>query len=166
MSWLNANFFILKRRVSDVSGRPSKYETDVKPKIKFIPTLITAGFSNEDIAEFLNIGHDALYNYKKKYKEFSECFEKKDIAEEVEKTYVNRLLGKYRARKTVKELNRATGQLEVVKEELYEIPFGEGAYKHYLATINPDKWRIKDSSEMLDNQVQLNINIKDLRKKE
>ena len=86
-----------------MTGRPSKYENQVKPKIKFIKSLVKDGFSQEDIAEFLGISKDTFYTYKKTYKEFSDCLEKDDIIDKVENTYINRLLGRYKAEKEIYE---------------------------------------------------------------
>lgn len=127
-------------------ARPSKYDAEIKPKLKFLRALVNAGFSNEDIQQMLGIANDTFYQYKKKYKEFSECFEKENIAQMVENTYVNRLLGRYKAEKEVYEPDNK-GVLKLVRKERYEIPFNDGAYKHYLATIWPDKWRDKATEE-------------------
>ena len=127
-------------------ARPSLYETKVKPKIRFIPPLLKEGFSQKDIADFLGINEDTLYEYKKKHTEFSECFEKKDIIEAVENTYINRLLGKYKATKEIYERNK-NGKMVLVKQEKYEIPFNDGAYKHYLALMKPEKWRNTENED-------------------
>lgn len=146
-----------------MSGRPSKYESDVKPKIKFIPALITAGFSNKDIALFLGINEDTLYEYKKKYPEFSECLEKRDLIAQVEETYFNRLTGKYKAVREIEERDKKTGDMVLVRRERYEIPLNEGAYKHYLATLSPTKWQIGTPSDV-DKDINLNIKVMDLTK--
>lgn len=144
-------------------ARPSIYEDKIKPKLKYIPSLIDAGWSNLDIAKLLDISEDTLYQYKKDKKEFSECFEKKlDIVKEVENTYVNRLTGKYRATREIferdKDMNSPTyGTMVLARVEKYEIPLNDGAYKHYLSTCMPDKWREKvdegDASDALNKIV-------------
>lgn len=56
-------------------GRPSKYETCVKPYIENIKSWKKSGASNEQICEVLEIGTSAFYDYKNKYSEFAEAFE-------------------------------------------------------------------------------------------
>ena len=130
-------------------GRPSIYETRIKPRIKFITPLINAGFSQKDIAFMLDINEDTLYTYKNKYEEFSEAFKKDAVVKRVENTYVNRLTGDYKATKEV-YLPNSKGKMELAKIEKYEIPLGERAYAHYLATTNPDKWRVDAEKNVLD----------------
>ena len=133
------------------------YEDKIKPKLKYIPSLIEAGWSNLDIASLLGISEDSFYRFKKEHKDFSECFEKKgDLAKEVEKTYVNRLIGKYRATREVFERDKdkdspTYGEMILVKIEKYEIPLNDGAYKHYLSVCMPDKWKDSDNTTDADN---------------
>lgn len=148
-----------------MAGRPSKYESEIKPKLEFIPALVAYGFNQEQIAKCLGINADTLYEYKKKYPEFSEALDKKDQIAEVEKTFFNRLTGKYKAVREVEELNRETGKLELVKRERYELPLNEGAYKYYLTIMSPKKWKESNDDNSLSN-VTFNVNLKDYRKKE
>ena len=140
-----------------MAGRPSKYEEQVKPKIKFIKSLVKDGFSQEDITEFLGISKDTFYTYKKTYKEFSDCFEKEDIIDQIEETYINRLLGKYRATREIykREFNEAAQQYEMVLDKLekYEIPFNDGAYSRYLAIMRPEKYKMTIEDNGLDTVV-------------
>lgn len=121
------------------AGRPSKYES-IKPKFKFIKSLIKDGWADKDIAEMLGLANDTLYRYKRKYPEFSECFDKKDNIAEVEQTYFNRLTGRYKATREVYKPDE-NGELKLVEVQKYEIPLNDGAYKHYLATLCPERWR-------------------------
>lgn len=120
-------------------GRPSKYES-IKPKFKFIKSLIKDGWAEKDIAEMLGLANDTFYQYKKKYPEFSECFDKKDNIAEVEQTYFNRLTGRYKATREVYRPDE-NGEMKLVEIQKYEIPLNDGAYKHYLATLCPERWR-------------------------
>lgn len=135
-------------------ARPSIYETRAKPKLKFIRSLIRAGHSQKEIAEFLDINEDTIYDWKKKYKEFSECFEKSDIIDDIENTFINRLLGRYKATRKVYETN-AEGELKLKRVERYEIPFNDGAYIRYLTTVRPDKWKIKEDEEEAVNEIKV-----------
>lgn len=129
-------------------ARPSIYEKQVKPRIKFIQPLIDAGFSQKDIALMLGINEDTLYEYKKKYSEFSECFKKDAQVKEVERNYFNRLTGKYKAEKEVYLPNpKKKNKMELARIERYEIPLGEKAYEHYLRINDPNKWNPNTEEE-------------------
>lgn len=147
------------------AGRPSKYESEIKPKLKFVRSLVKDGFSQKDIADMLSINEDTLYEYKKKHTEFSECFEKENIIDEVEKTYINRLLGRYRATKEVfeREVDPETKEEQMVlkRVEKYEIPFNDGAYSRYLTIMRPEKWGLasEDKSIMEELKSGINLNI-------
>lgn len=143
------------------AGRPGKYEIEVKPKLRFIRSLVRDGYTDTDIQEFLNVSVDAFYRYKKDHKEFSECFEKEDIIDQVEKTFINRLTGKYKAEKEIYERDKDTGEMVLVRKERYEIPFNDGAYARYLMTMRPEKWAINSEAqktlEMIKGGIKLNI---------
>lgn len=55
-------------------GRPSKYETHVKPHLSKIKTWASSGATNEEIAKALGVACSTLQDYKKKYPEFSAAF--------------------------------------------------------------------------------------------
>ena len=151
-----------------MAGRPSKYEIVVKPKIKFIKSLVKDGHSQEDVADMLGISKDTFYTYKKHHKEFSDCLEKDDIINQVENTYINRLLGKYRATKEVferQEVKNSDGttcfEMVLQRVEKYEIPFNDGAYSRYLTIMRPEKWGLasEDKSIMEELKSGINLNI-------
>lgn len=125
-------------------ARPSKYDSVVKPKLKYIPAILDAGFSQKEVAEFLGINEDTLYEYKKKHKEFSECFDKTALKERVRKTFFARLTGEYKAVREVykRTLNENTGEYEMLLDrvEKYELPMNEGAYKMILQRWYPDEF--------------------------
>lgn len=54
------------------SGRPSKYETDVKPRFNEITEWLQIGATDKEIAENLGINKATLCDYKKRYSEFNE----------------------------------------------------------------------------------------------
>jgi ribosome-binding ATPase YchF (GTP1/OBG family) len=127
------------------AGRPGKYEIEVKPKLRFIRSLVRDGYTDTDIQEFLNVSVDAFYRYKKDHKEFSECFEKEDIIDQVEKTFINRLTGKYKAEKEIYERDKDTGEMVLVRKE----------------RMRPEKWAINSEAqktlEMIKGGIKLNI---------
>lgn len=54
------------------SGRPSKYESDVKPRFNEITEWLQIGATDKEIADNLGINKATMCEYKKKYAEFNE----------------------------------------------------------------------------------------------
>ena len=54
-------------------ARPSKYESHVAPRLQEVQAWARDGATMEQIAEKLHINSDSLYEYKKKYTEFSDA---------------------------------------------------------------------------------------------
>lgn len=55
-----------------MSGRPSKYETNVKPRFNEILEWLEIGATEKEIAENLGINNKVFCKYKKQYKELNE----------------------------------------------------------------------------------------------
>lgn len=55
-------------------ARPSKYEKEVKPHLEEIKEAVGNGATTKEIADALGIAESTIYEYKKKYKEFSDAF--------------------------------------------------------------------------------------------
>jgi hypothetical protein len=76
-------------------GRPNKYETHVKHKLKKIEKWASDGLSDEQIAKNIGISTTAFYRYKNDYKEFRDSL--KDAREvrdfEVENALYNSAVG-------------------------------------------------------------------------
>lgn len=63
------------------SGRPSKYETHVEPKLEAIATWARNGLSEEQIAENLGVAYSTFREYKRKYSALSAVLKNsKDVA--------------------------------------------------------------------------------------
>ena len=76
-------------------ARPSKYESHVQPKLVLIKAWARDGLTNEQIAEKLDINIDSLYEYQKKFSEFSEALKrgKEEIDVMVENALLKRAVG-------------------------------------------------------------------------
>lgn len=76
-------------------GRPSKYESEWKDKLIIIEGWARDGLVDEQIAEKMSIHPSTLYDWKKKYPEFSEALKRgKDVIDrEVENALLKRALG-------------------------------------------------------------------------
>lgn len=57
-------------------GRPSKYETHIKPHLEQIREWRKVGATVENICDALNIGKSSWHEYEKKYPEFSDAVKK------------------------------------------------------------------------------------------
>ena len=53
-------------------GRPSKYDTDVKPRFEEIADWLKIGATDKEIADNLGINKATICEYKKRFPEFSE----------------------------------------------------------------------------------------------
>lgn len=76
-------------------GRPSKYESHVKPKLLLIEAWARDGLVDDQIANNLGIGVATLYEYKNKYPEFAEALKngKDDVDVIVENSLLKRAVG-------------------------------------------------------------------------
>jgi hypothetical protein len=54
------------------SGRPNKYDSDVKPRFEEIKEWLKIGATDREIADNLGINKANMCEYKKKYSEFNE----------------------------------------------------------------------------------------------
>jgi hypothetical protein len=85
--------FILEVRV--MAGRPSKYESHVKPKLLLIEAWARDGLILDDIANNLNIAKSTLCEYQNQYTELSDSLKrgKEEVDIIVENSLFKRALG-------------------------------------------------------------------------
>lgn len=57
-------------------ARPNKYETHVAPRLAEIADWVRNGATDNEIAQRLDIGMSAFYEYKREFSEFSEVLKK------------------------------------------------------------------------------------------
>lgn len=119
-------------------ARKSKYDTHVKPYLDEIQGWAMSGLTDEQIADNLGIAASTIYEYKKKYPEFSEALKKgKDIADA---QVVNALFKTATGFTYYEDIATATG--EVVQAQRYAKP-NTTAQIFWLKNRQPDKWRDK-----------------------
>lgn len=96
-----------------MAGRPSKYDSHVKPKLLLIQAWARDGLTDADICNNLDVGKDAFIEYKKLYPELVDAL--KTSKEEADIIVENSLY------------KRATGYEyeEVTQEPLYNLATGE-----------------------------------------
>lgn len=119
-------------------ARRSKYDTHVKPYLDEIQGWAMSGLTDEQIADNLGVAASTLYEYKKKYPEFSEALKKgKDIADA---QVVNALFKLATGFSYCEETTTVTG--EVVPIHRYSKPNTTAAI-FWVKNRQPDKWRDK-----------------------
>lgn len=102
-------------------GRPSKYETHIRPYLEQIKKWGEQGATEKQMAKQLGIAYSTFCDYKNKYSELSETIKGKDmrqLVEELRGALVKKALGfEYKEKKeyvkTDPETNIATKYIEV-----------------------------------------------------
>lgn len=122
-------------------GRPSKYESEVKPKLLQIEAWARDGLTMEQIAANLGIYKSTLYEYQNKYKELKDALKKgREVADiQVENALYKTALG-YEVEEKLYERNEA-GELEVVRVVKKEVQPSNTAQIFWLKNRRPNIWR-------------------------
>lgn len=96
-----------------MAGRPSKYETHVKPNLEQIKKWAEQGATEKQIAEQLGVAYSSFNEYKKQFPELSEILKEKDmnpLVEELRSALVKRALGfEYKEKKEYIKEDPMTG---------------------------------------------------------
>lgn len=124
----------------------SKWD-EIKDKLILVEGWARDGLTDELIAEKLGIATSTLYEYKKKYSEFSEALKRgKDVIDrQVENALLKRALG-YAYVETTRELDN-DGRLVVTKEVTKEVNPDTTAQIFWLKNRKPKSWRDKQEIE-------------------
>lgn len=137
-------------------ARPSKYLTNVEPKLTLVEAWARDGLIDEDIAKRLNISLSSFYEYKKEYVEFSDALKKgkEYIDVLVENALLKRALGYEYDEVTYeseKKVNDDTGVVEYVRVETKrvtkEVQPDTTAQIFWLKNRRPKQWRDKQEIE-------------------
>ena len=145
-------------------GRKTKYDPDLHPKQALKYSLL--GLTDVQMAGALEINPDTLYQWQKKYPDFSESIKKGKMEADanVVSTLYKRALGhtqKNRRPFKVKQVDPATGKLydtiEFAEEEVY-FPPDMIATIFWLKNRQPEHWRDKKEVE-IDDKRELNTSI-------
>lgn len=135
-------------------GRKTKYDSETHPKDALRYSLL--GLTDKQMAGAMNINPDTLYQWQKKYPEFSESLKKGKIEADanVVSTLYKRALGHTQKHKQVfkvKKIDEETGKLydtiEIVEVEEY-FPPDIVANIFWLKNRQPEHWRDKKEIEM------------------
>lgn len=99
-----------------MAGRPNKYFTHVKPRLKEIEQMCLT-MTEKQIAQALGVGYSSWCDYKLKYSELSDALKKgrQSLVTELKSALIRKAKGfAYTEKKIIKE----GGQ--IVREEIYE----------------------------------------------
>jgi IS30 family transposase len=143
-------------------GRPSKYYSNVEPKLLLIEAWARDGLTIEDIANNLGVAAGTMYEYQKQYPELYEALkrnrESADII--VENALYKRALG-YQYEEVTYENGMET------KRVVKEVQPDTTAQIFWLKNRKPKEWRDKQDIEHSGGVVQtVNHNLKKLSAKE
>ena len=89
-----------------MSGRPNKYETNVKPRFSEIEKWLNLGATEKEVSKNLGVNKATFVEYKKKYPELDNLIKKsrKKPVEEIKAAMLKRAVGfQYETIKTIKE---------------------------------------------------------------
>lgn len=128
-------------------GRPSKYFTNVEPKLLLIEAWARDGLTIEDIAANLEVSAASMYEYQKQYPELLEALKngREVIDTMVENALLKAALGyDY----TEEELNKSTG----IPVELRKVAHpNTTALIFWLKNRKPREWRDRQELEHSGN---------------
>lgn len=134
-------------------ARPSKYQTHVEPRLNEIKAWARDGATEEEIAKKLNIAISTLYEYKKRFSEFSESLKSARAYDDevVNALHKNALGGIIKLQKPIKCKKKFFENGKLVREEEVIVTAEEEIYVHpdtmaqmyWLNNRQPSKWKAK-----------------------
>ena len=127
-------------------GRPTKYDKVNTPKLAYAMAL--AGRTDDQISEFLEISRDTLYEWKKKYPEFSDALKagKEEPDQAVERSLFERATG-YVNKNAVKIFMPSNAEEPVYAPYEEHVAPDVTAQIFWLKNHRPDRWRDKQELE-------------------
>lgn len=144
-----------------MAGRPSKYETHIKPHLEQIKKWAEQGATERQIAKQLGVAYSSFSLYKTKYSELSDLLKSKDmkpLVEELRSALVKKALGfEYKESKSYWRIPKGS-----VKKEDAECIYKE-EYKKY---IPPDTTAIFGALNIYDPEYVRDRKNHELREKD
>lgn len=105
------------------SGRPNKYDSDVKPRFAEIKEWLQIGATDREIADNLGINKATMCEYKKKYSEFNELIKsgRKQPVQAIKAALFKRATGfSYTEKKEIRKAIVITEDDEKIPAELVQ----------------------------------------------
>lgn len=129
-------------------GRPSRYDSEIKPHLDEIRNAVEAGATDKEIADAFGISVSSIYEYKKKYPEFSKAFTRgrEKVVFEIKAALLKKALGfKYEEEKRVGRKDKDGENIILVeKYTRYSVP-SETAAAMLLRNYD-ETWRDNDKA--------------------
>lgn len=127
-------------------GRPSRYETEIKPHLDEIRKAVEAGATNEEIAKAFGINVSTIYEYKKRYKDFSDAFARgrEKVIFEIKAALLKKALGyEYEEEKRVGKKDKDGENVVLIEKYKRHMPPSETAAAMLLRNYDAT-WLDKD----------------------
>lgn len=153
------------------SGRPSRYDTEIKDKLPAVQGWAMHGFTKAQIADKLGIHISTLCEYQNKYSEFAEALKKgKEVADyEVVNSLHENATGYWRKEQVVSSkktvgYNKEGKRIEVTEPVVVEVdrwyPANVTAQIYWTKNRMPKEWSDKkDAGAQLDGAGSITFNI-------
>lgn len=127
-------------------GRPSRYETDIKPHLESIQHAVESGATVEEIAKGLNIAVSTLHKYKAEKKELKDAFARgrKEVVIEIKAALLKKALGfEYNEEKKVARRDKDGDKVVLLEQYKRYSPPSETAAAMLLRNYD-ETWRDND----------------------
>lgn len=152
-------------------ARPSKYESHVAPRLEEIQAWARDGATMEQIAEKLHVNPDSLYEYKKKYPEFSDSLKPAqqyddEVVNALHKNTIGQIVKLQKPIKVRKKyfengkLVREEEEVVTAEEEIYVHP-DTMAQMYWLNNRQSAKWRQKPKEQLNQDDIEQEGKVKD-----
>jgi len=135
-----------------MAGANGKYESAVKPHLELIKKKVREGITESEIAKALGIAVGTLYEYKKKYPEFSEALSKNkgaDVLQSLINAGIEAAKGYYKENEVttivLDEDGKPSKKQKVVSKQWY--PPNPNLHKFYVLNFGKDEGLVNDPLE-------------------
>lgn len=161
---------LIFKEVVQVAGRPSKYDTHIKPYFDQIKKWAEQGATERQIAKQLGVAYSTFCDYKTKYPELSELLKGKDmgqLVEELRSALVKRALGyEYKESKSYYRIPKsAITDGQIIDRSAVECIYKEETQRHQppdttaifgaLNIYDPEYVRDKKNHELREKDYEL-----------
>lgn len=140
-------------------GRPNKYDTHIKPRLKEIEKLALS-MTEKQIAQYLGISQSAWCDYKNKYSELNESIKKgrEALVVELKSTLIKKAKGFEYSEKKVTKKKFPNGEEMEVTEEYTKYAQPDTGAIHLLLKNLDDKWHNDDKTTIKLKEKQMELN--------
>lgn len=134
-----------------VTGAPTKYKPEYAPMVEKMARM---GLTDAQMADVFGVAMSTFSLWKTKHPEFSEANArgKPDIDAQVQQSLLNRALGGYTVKETVRD-----GNGNIVKTVEKEIPADTTAALRWLFNRQPQQWRERREEVSTGNENPLKV---------